>query len=75
MATLDFDPNQSFEDHSAALRKHLEGLDPELAAILSTNLDSLLGDGDATQARANRTAFNDAVVKELDKLLPKDGSA
>jgi hypothetical protein len=74
MSTLEFDPSKSFDEHMQALRRELEIADPELAAIFFANLDKLSGESDASQIRASRTAFNKAVIEQLNALLPKGGS-
>jgi hypothetical protein len=68
---LEFDPNQTYDDNLARFRKHLESVDPECAAILFNNLDTLLGDGDPNRVRQNRTAFNVKVLRALAALAPK----
>jgi hypothetical protein len=69
---LEFDPNKSFDDHVAELRKHLESLDFECAQIFFGNQAILLADGNPARARANRIAFNEAVLEQLNALLPKN---
>ena len=68
---LEFDPSKTFDEHIAEFRKHLEGIDPECAKIFFANQATLLGDGDPARARANRIAFNEAVLEQLKGLLPK----
>jgi hypothetical protein len=68
---IEFDPTKSFDEHIAEYRAHLESLDPDCAKILFDNLATLIGDGNPTRVRANRTAFNAAVLKELKALPPE----
>jgi hypothetical protein len=68
---LEFDLNKTFDENIAEFRKHSEGLDPECAKIFFDNQATLLGDGNPTRARANRTTFNEAVLAQLKALLPK----
>ncbi len=68
---LEFDLEKSFDENIAEFRKHLEGVDPECAKILFDNLTTLLGDGNPARARANRTAFNQALLAELEGLSKK----
>lgn len=72
---LEFDPTKSFDEHIAEYRKHLEALDPECAKIFFDNLATLVGDGNPARARANRTAFNAAVLRQLKALPPKSGGS
>lgn len=71
---LEFDLNKSFDENIAEFRKHLEALDPECAKVFFDNQSTLLGDGNAARARANRTAFNEAVLAQLEA-LPKKAEA
>jgi hypothetical protein len=64
--------NKTFDQNIAEFRKHLERLDPECAKIFIDNQTTLLGD--AARTRANRTAFNEAVLEEL-KALPAKNRA
>jgi hypothetical protein len=68
---LKFDLDKTFDENVAEFRSHLEELDPECAKILFDNLPTLLGDGNIARARANRTAFNEAVLAQLKALPPK----
>jgi hypothetical protein len=68
---LEFDLDKTFEQNIVEFRKHLEGLDPECTKIVFDNLATLLGDGNPDRARANRTAFNEAILAQLKNLLPK----
>lgn len=68
---LVFDLDKSFDENIAEFRKHLEGLDPECAKIFFDDQATLLGDGNPARARANRIAFNEAVLKQLNSLMPK----
>lgn len=53
----------------------MTALDPTLAEILFKHLDKLLADNDPGN-RANRTAFNRAVLAELEALpQPTEGAA
>jgi hypothetical protein len=70
---LEFDLNKTFDQNIAEFRNHLEGLDPECARIFFDNQATLLGDGDPARARANRTAFNEAVLEELNALPTGNG--
>ena len=72
---LEFDPAKSFDEHIAEYRKHLEGLDPECAKIFFDNLSTLIGDGTPARARANRTAFNAAVLRQLNGLSSKSAGS
>lgn len=67
---LEFDPSKSLSEHAAEFRKHLESLDSECAKIFFDNQATLLGDGNPSRARANRTAFNAAIIAQLDALPP-----
>ncbi len=68
---LEFDLDKTFGENIAVFRGHLEGLDPECAKIFFDNQATLLGDGNSARARANRTAFNEAVLAQLKVLPPK----
>lgn len=68
---LEFDLNKSFDENIAEFRKHLEALDPECAKVFFDNQSTLLGDGNSARARANRTAFNEAVLTQLEALPKK----
>ena len=68
-----FDSNKTFDENLTDFLTHLDGVDPECAKILRANLNVLLGDG--SQARANRAAFNEAVLKELDALVTQSDRA
>jgi hypothetical protein len=68
---FDFDPNKSFDEHIIEFRKHLEAIDPQCAKILFDNQGTLLGDGSPARARAHRTAFNVAILKQLKGLLAR----
>jgi hypothetical protein len=72
---FEFDPSKTFDEHVAEFRKHLEGLDPEFAKIFFDNQATLLGDADPARARANRIAFNEAVLAQLKGLPPKKEGA
>ena len=65
---LEFDINKTFDQNTAEFRKHLEGLDPECARIFFDNEATLLGDGNPARAQANRIAFNEAVLEQLNSL-------
>jgi hypothetical protein len=56
---------------TAEFRKHLEGLDPECAKLFFDNEATLPGDGNTARAQANRIAFNEAVLEQLNTLPPK----
>jgi hypothetical protein len=71
MAELQFNPNNSFDEHVDALKAHIVTLDAECAKILFEKLELLLGDGDPAQARVRRGNFNAAVVQALEALLAK----
>ena len=71
---LEFDPSKAIDEHLAEFRAHLEAIDPECAKIFFDNLPTLEGDGNPSRARANRTAFNQAVLAQLQALKPKTGS-
>jgi hypothetical protein len=72
---LEFDTNKTFSDHVAQFKKHMESLDPECARIFFSNQTILLGDGNPAQARANRIAFNEAVLEQLKALVPENETA
>lgn len=72
---LEFDLNKSFDENIAEFHKHLEGLDPECAKVFFDNQATLLGDGNPARARANRIAFNEAVLEQLNALPPKTGAS
>jgi hypothetical protein len=67
---LEFDLDKTFDQNIAEFRRHLEQLDPECAKIFFDNQATLLGDGNPARARANRIAFNAAVVEALNALPP-----
>jgi hypothetical protein len=69
---FDFDPSKTFDQNFSEFRRHLDAVDSGCAKILFDNLDTLLGDGDPSRARASRTAFNAAVLLELDDLPDRD---
>ena len=69
---LQFDLDKTFDENLAEFRRHLEELDPQCAKIFFDNQDLLLGDGNQARARANRTAFNAAVLRALNGLLPDE---
>jgi hypothetical protein len=71
---FEFDPQKSFDENVAAFKAHVEQLDPECAAILFSNLDTLTGDGNPDRARPRRTSFNTAVAAALDALPDEDAS-
>jgi hypothetical protein len=71
---LKFDLDKSFEENLEAFERHVIALDPTLADILFRHLDKLLA-GDDPGNRANRTAFNHAVLAELEALPPITHSA
>lgn len=68
---LECDLDKSFDENIAEFRKHLEALDPDCANIFFDNQAKLLGDGNPSRNRANRTAFNDAVLAQLEALSKK----
>jgi hypothetical protein len=69
---LEFDLNKTFDQNIAEFQKHLEGLDSDCAKIFFDNQATLLGDGNPARLRANRIAFNEAVLNQLKALLPKN---
>jgi hypothetical protein len=72
--SLKFDPSKALDEHLAEFRAHLETIDPECAKIFFDNLSILQGDGNPSRDRANRTAFNAAVIPQLNALKLKSGS-
>jgi hypothetical protein len=68
---LEFGLNKTFDQNTAEFRKHLEGLDPECAKLFFDNEATLLGDGNPARAQANRIAFNETVLEQLNTLPPK----
>lgn len=71
---LEFDPRKALDEHLAEFRAQLDAIDPECAKIFFDHLPTLEGDGNPSRARANRTAFNQAVVAQLQALKPKADS-
>jgi hypothetical protein len=69
MPQLKFDLEKTFEGNLEAFKQHVTALDPTLADILFRHLDKLLAADDLGN-RANRTAFNHAVLAELEALPP-----
>jgi hypothetical protein len=69
---LKFDSEKSFEFNFVEFRAHLEALDPECAKILFDNLETLLGDGEPSRARARSAAFNAKVAGSLASFLQKN---
>ena len=75
MPELEFDLDKTHEENLEAFKQHVTALDPTLAEILFKHLDTLLA-GDDPGNRANMTAFNRAVLTELEALpAPTDGTA
>jgi hypothetical protein len=71
---LKFDLDKTFEENLEAFKRHVTALDPTLAEILFRHLDKLLAD-DRPGNRVNRTAFNRAVLAELEAVPPITDSA
>jgi hypothetical protein len=69
MPVLELDLHKTYEENLEAFKQHVTALDPTLAGILFKHLDKLLA-GDDPGNRANRTAFNRAVLAELEALPP-----
>jgi ABC-type Zn uptake system ZnuABC Zn-binding protein ZnuA len=75
MPELAFQLYKTYEENLEAFKQHVTALDPTLAEILFKHLDKLLADNDPGN-RANRTAFNRAVLAELEALpQPTEGAA
>jgi hypothetical protein len=70
--TGEFDPSKSIDEHIAEFRKYLEQLDPECARILLAH-QAMLNNG--ALARADRIAFNEAVLEDLKALPSEDGAS
>jgi hypothetical protein len=68
-ADLEFDLDKTYEENVAAFKEHMFAIDAAMAEILFKHLDKLLS-GDDPGSRANRTAFNRAVLAELETPLP-----
>ena len=68
---LKFDSQKSFDQNIRDFHDHLVQLDPECAKILFDTLPVLQPDDEETSARANRPAFNEAVLQALESLRPK----
>jgi hypothetical protein len=73
MPDLEFDLDKTYDENVAAFKQHMTALDPVMAVILFEHLDKLLA-GDDPGNRANRTAFNRAVLAELDVPAPAQGA-
>ncbi|MBX3671017.1 MAG: hypothetical protein KF778_21685 [Rhodocyclaceae bacterium] len=71
---LVFDLNKTYEENNEAFKLHVLALDPVMAEIFFKHLDTLLA-GDDPGGRANRTAFNHAVLVDLEVPPPADGDA
>jgi hypothetical protein len=73
MPDLEFDLGQSYEENVAAFKLLMTALDPVMAGILFKHLDKLLA-GDDPGNRANRTAFNRAVLADLEAQASAESS-
>jgi hypothetical protein len=74
MPDLEFDLNKTYDENVEAFKQHVTALDPVLAWVLFKHLDKLLA-GDDPGNRANRTAFNRAVLVELEAPPPAEDAA
>ena len=72
MPDLEFNLDKTYDENVAAFKLHMTTLDPVMAEILFKHLDKLLA-GDDSGNRANRTAFNHAVLAELEAQAPAGG--
>ena len=69
MRDLEFDLDKTYEENVAAFEEHVSAIDAAMAEILFKQLDKLLS-GDDSGNRANRAAFNRAVLAELEAPVP-----
>ena len=67
MPNLAFDLDKSFDENLQAFRDYLTVLDPVLAGILFKHL-AKLHPADEANERSSRTAFNRAVLADLEAL-------
>ena len=74
MPDLEFDLAKTYEENVACFQQHMTALDPCMAEILFKHLDKLLA-GDDPGNRANRTAFNRAVLADLEAPAPAGGGS
>lgn len=74
MPDLGFDLDKTYEENNVAFKQHMTALDPVMAEILFKHLDKLLV-GDDPGNRANRTAFNRAVLADLEASAPAGDAA
>lgn len=74
MPDLELDLDMTYEQNLEAFKQHVIALDPTLAEILFKHLDKLLA-GEDPGNRADRTAFNQAVLAELEALLQRSEGA
>lgn len=74
MPNLAFDLDKSFEQNLEAFKDHVTALDPVLAGILFKHLNKLHPTDEAND-RANRTAFNRAVLADLEALSAQPSDA
>ena len=65
MPDLAFDLNKSYEENIEVFKLHVAALDPAMAEILLNHLDTLLA-GEDPGGRTSRTAFNRAVLVDLE---------
>ena len=72
MPDLEFDLDKTYEENVATFKQYMMALDPAMAEILFKHLDMLLT-GDDPSNRVNRTAFNGAVLAELEAPAPAEG--
>jgi hypothetical protein len=69
MPDLEFDLDKTYEENLESFKQHVTALDPVLAVILFKHLDKLLAGNDPGN-RTNRTAFNHAILAELEAPPP-----
>jgi hypothetical protein len=70
--TFDFDPALSASETIDRFHKHLESVDPELAAVLKTYLPTIVpAPENSYQRAASRQKFTESVLNDLDQ--PKPG--
>jgi hypothetical protein len=74
MSDLEFDLDKTYAENVEAFKQHVKVLDPAMAEILFRHIDKLSA-GDDPGNRANRTAFNRAVLADLEASQPAKGGA
>ena len=72
MPILQFDETKGFDGNLETFLEHMEKVDPEMAKILSDNIDGLKSANDDRTRREARATFNSNVVTALDKLEEPD---